>query len=309
MRYTFKQLEYFVAVAECGTIAGAAEKVHVSPPSISVAIAHLEEALELRLFIRQHHGLQLTESGEQILGHTRALLEKARSLQSFSGLVEGELRGKVTLGSFITLAPQILPEICRSFANQHPGVSIELMEASQDQLIGHLRRGIVDLAITYEMHIPQDLWFEPLVGLPPLVMLDAGHRLAGMAAIDMKELEGDPYILLDLPISRDYFLSIFEKSGVSPNVRMKTTHFEVVRSMVANGIGVSISVVRPVNNAALDGKPIVCVPIANPLPMLNVGVLSRRSGFSPLVSCLKKQIQQLITAHGVPGMAPLPRFD
>ncbi|WP_341648205.1 hypothetical protein [Thauera humireducens] len=86
---------------------------------------------------------------------------------------------------------------------------------------------------------------------------------------------------------------------------MKTTHFEVVRSMVANGIGVSIGVVRPVNNAALDGKPIVSVPISNPLPVLNIGVLSRRSDFSQLASALKKQIQQLVTPSHVPGMTPL----
>lgn len=305
MRYTFKQLEYFVAVAECGTIAGAAEKVHVSPPSISVAIAQLEEALEVRLFVRQPSGLQLTDAGSEVLSHTRALLEKAHGLQDFSGLAKGELRGKVTLGSFITLAPLVLPEICQCFAERHPAVSIELLEGSQDQLIGYLRRGIIDLAITYEMHIPQDLWFEPLAGLPPVVMVDANHRLATMSSVDIKELEGDPYILLDLPISRDYFLSIFEKSGVSPNVRMKTTHFEVVRSMVANGIGVSIGVVRPVNNAALDGKPIVSVPISNPLPVLNIGVLSRRSDFSQLASALKKQIQQLVTPSHVPGMTPL----
>ncbi|WP_341648994.1 hypothetical protein [Thauera humireducens] len=66
------------------------------------------------------------------------------------------------------------------------------------------------MVITYEMHIPQDLWFEPLAGLPPVVMVDANHRLATMSSVDIKELEGDPYILLDLPISLDYFLSIFE---------------------------------------------------------------------------------------------------
>jgi len=305
MRYTFKQLEYFVAVAECGTIAGAAEKVHVSAPSISVAIAQLEEALEVRLFVRQPSGLQLTEAGSEVLSHTRAVLEKARGLQDFGALAAGELRGKVTLGSFTTLAPLVLPEICQSFSGKHPAVTIDLVEGNQDQLIGYLRRGIIDLAITYEMHIPQDVWFEPLAGLPPLVMMDVNHRLARMPSVDIKELEGDPYILLDLPISRDYFLSIFEKSGVTPSIRMKTTHFEVVRTMVANGIGVSISVVRPVNNLALDGKEIVYVPIANPLPVLNIGVISRRSDFSQLASALKRQIQTLVSPNRIPGMRVL----
>lgn len=305
MRYTFKQLEYFVAVAECGTIAGAAEKVHVSPPSISVAIAQLEEALELRLFVRQPSGLELTAAGNEVLSHTRTLLEQARGLQDFGSLAAGELRGKVTLGCLVTLAPLLLPEICRTFSAQHPAVTVELIEGSQDQLIGYLRRGVIDLVVTYEMHIPQDLWFEPLVGLPPLVMLDANHRFAHLPSIALKELESDPYILLDLPISRDYFLSIFSRTGVTPNIRMKSTHFEVVRSMVANGLGISIGVVRPLNKAALDGKPIVSVPISNPLPMLNIGVLSRRSDFSNLASALKKSIQELVTPDHVPGMYPL----
>lgn len=305
MRYTFKQLEYFSAVAECGTIAGAADKVHVSPPSISVAIAQLEEALETRLFVRQPNGLELTAAGHEVLSLTRAILEQARNLQDFGNLATGELRGKVTLGCLTTLAPLILPDICQTFANQHPAVSIELIEGSQDQLIGYLRRGIIDLATTYEMHIPQDLWFESLVGLPPLVMMDVNHRCAHLPSINIKELENDPYILLDLPISRDYFLSIFNKADVTPNIRMKSTHFEVVRTMVANGHGISISVVRPRNEAALDGKPIVSVPISNPLPILNIGVLSRRSDFSHLASALKKHIQGRITPDHIPGMRPL----
>lgn len=302
MRYTFKQLEYFVAVTECGTIASAAEKVHVSAPSISVAVAQLEEALQTRLFVRQPGGLHLTDAGSQVLTHVRQLLAQAHNLQDLGALTEGELRGKAKLGAFVTLAPHVLPDICQSFSESHPAITVEPLEASQDQLISHLRRGVLDLAITYEMHVPQDLWFEPLAGLAPVLMLDTNHRLAGQQAVDLKALESDPYILLDLPISRDYFLSIFEKAGISPNVRMRTTNFEVVRSMVANGVGVSICVVRPVNEAALDGKRLVTVPIANPLPALNIGVLSRRTDFSSVALALKKHIQQRITSQQVPGM-------
>lgn len=305
MRYTFKQLEYFAAVAECGSIAAAAEKIHVSPPSISVAISQLEEAIGVRLFSRLPSGLQLTPTGTEILSQTRSILEQAQELQQFGNAAPGDLRGKITLGCLITLAPLVLPEICRSFTAKHPGVTIELMEGSQDQLIGYLRRGIIDLAVTYEMHIPQDLWLEPLVALPPLLMVDAAHRFAHASSVNLKDVESDPYILLDLPISRDYFLSIFNKVDVTPDIRMKSTHFEVVRTMVANGQGVSIGVVRPINEMALDGKPIVSVPINNPLPMLNIGVLSQKSNFNNLASALKKHIQALIKPGHVPGMRPL----
>jgi DNA-binding transcriptional LysR family regulator len=305
MRYTFKQLEYFVAVAECGSIAGASEKVHVSSPSISVAIAQLEEALAVRLFVRQPNGLQLTEIGSEVLIQARSILEKAQALHDFGSLAAGELRGKIALGCLVTLAPLILPEICKSFSCQHPAVTIELIDGSQDQLIGYLRRGVIDVAVTYEMHIPPDLWFEPLVGVPPLVMMDENHRFAKMSSVSLKDLESDPYILLDIPISRDYFMSVFNKTGVTPNVRMKSTHFEVVRTMVANGQGISIGAVRPINEAALDGKRIISIPISNPIPVLNIGMLSRRSEFSNLASALKKHIQEIITPNSIPGMRPL----
>lgn len=305
MRYSFKQLEYFTAVAECGSIAAAAEKVHVSAPSISVAISQLEEALAVRLFSRQQNGLQLTATGAEILIQARSILEKAQELQQFGSDTTGELRGKISLGCLSTLAPLVLPEICKSFSIKHPGVTIELMEGSQDQLIGYLRRGVIDLAVTYEMHIPQDLWLNPLVALPPLVMIDANHRFANASSVNLKDLESDPYILLDLPISRDYFLSIFNKADITPNIRMKSTHFDVVRTMVANGQGISISVMHPINEIALDGKPIIYVPINNPLPMLNIGVLSQKSNFSNLAAALKKHIQELITPGNIPGMRSL----
>ena len=305
MRYTFKQLEYFVAVAECGSITRAAEKIHISSPSISVAITQLEEILATRLFHRQPGGLQITAAGTEVLIKSRSILEKAEDLQNFGNLIPGELSGKITLGCLTTLAPLILANICKSFSEKHPAVSIEIIEGSQDQLIGYLRRGAIDLTITYEMHIPQDLWFESLAGLPPIVMMDENHRFAKMTSIDIKDLEGESYILLDLPISRDYFLSIFNKANVTPNIRIKSTHFEVVRTMVANGQGISIGTARPINESSLDGKPIVSVPIANPLPTLNIGVLSRRSEFSNLTSVLKNHIQEIITPNNIPGMRPL----
>jgi DNA-binding transcriptional LysR family regulator len=305
MRYTFKQLEYFVAVAEGGSISSAVDVVHVSAPSISAAISQLEEELEVRLFIRQANGLQLTPIGREVLDRAKSLLDEATSLHSIGSASTGELRGKISLGCLTTLAPLVLPEICQTFSTLHPAVSVELMESSQDQLIGYMRRGIADLVITYDMHLPPDLRFESLVGLPPMVMLSANHRLAGSINVDLKDMVNDPYILLDLPLSRDYFLSVFDKSGVIPNIRMRSTHFEVVRTLVANDFGFSITVARPNNEQALDGKPIVTRVISNPLALLDIGVLSRKTDFSNLALALKKHIQTLIGPDSIPGMRPL----
>lgn len=305
MRFTFKQIEYFVAVAQGGSIASAVDVVHVSAPSISAAISQLEEELGVRLFVRQANGLQLTPIGREVLDRAKILLDEASSLHNFGGALTGELRGKISLGCLTTLAPLVLPEICQTFSALHPTVSVELIDGSQDQLIGYLRRGITDLVITYDMHLPSDLRFESLVGLPPTVMLSANHRLASSSTVDLKEMVNDPYILLDLPLSRDYFLSIFEKTGTIPNIRMRSTHFEVVRTLVANDFGYSITVAQPNNVHALDGKPIVTCAISNPLPQLDIGLLSRKIDFNNLALALKKHVKSLIGPDSIPGMRPL----
>ena len=98
---------------------------------------------------------------------------------------------------------------------------------------------------------------------------------------------------------------MFEKAGVIPDVRMKSTNFEVVRTLVANGYGYSITVARPRNEAAPDGKPILSKPILNALPTLAIGTLSRKTDFTHLASALKHHIQGLITPANIPGMRPL----
>lgn len=305
MKFTFRQLEYFVAAAEAGSIAAASERIHISAPSISVAITQLEQQLGAGLFIRQHNGLHLTTIGQDVLARAKAVLEDARALHEAANQEEAELKGRIALGCLTTLAPMILPELVQSFARLHPAVALELVEGTQDQLIGHLRRGVADVAITYDMHIPPDLEFETLASLPPLLMVSAEHRLARQTSIDLREVIHDNYILLDLPYSRDYFLSVFRHAGLTPRIGMRTTQIDVVRTMVANGLGVSVVVSRPLNEAALDGRPVVSVPIANPMPLLDIGAVARRVPETVLMAAFRQHARASIGDDYIPGMRPL----
>ena len=154
------------------------------------------------------------------------------------------------------------------------------------------------------MHIPKDLLFESLVALPPHLMISAKHRLAANVCIDLRTLTEEDYILLDMPVSRDYFLSLFEAVNIEPRIRLRTTHFEVLRTLVANDFGVSIAVVRPRNEAALDGKLIISRPISNELPKLSIGVLTGTAALSRPAAALKLHIQSLVSDAYIPGMRP-----
>jgi DNA-binding transcriptional LysR family regulator len=304
LKFTLRQLEYFVAAAEAGSIAAAAERIHISAPSISVAIAQLEDPLDAALFIRLRNGLNLTRAGEEVLARARIVLENAAALYEAVNRDDTRLKGRLALGCLTTLAPLVMPELVHAFSCMHPAVALELIEAAQDQLISHLRRGIADVVITYDMHVPQDLEFEALASLPPLMMVPPGHALAQRASIELRDVAGEPYILLDLPYSRDYFLAVFKEAGVVPNIGMRTTQLDVVRTMVANGLGVSLVVSRPLNEAALDGKPVVSVPIANAAP-LPIGSLTRRQADTALIAAFRQHARMTISDDYIPGMRPL----
>jgi DNA-binding transcriptional LysR family regulator len=90
MRYTLRQLEYFIAAGETGSITIASERIHISPPSISTAIAHLERELGIQLFIRHHaQGLSLTPAGRDLLREAKSLIAQAEGLYTLASRPTG----------------------------------------------------------------------------------------------------------------------------------------------------------------------------------------------------------------------------
>ena len=100
-----------------------------------------------------------------------------------------------------------------------------------------LRRGEIALALTYDLDLPPDLEFIGLARVPPYAFVAADHPLARRRAVSIEELASDPYLLLNIPASRDYFLALFRQAGVSPRIGGRFEHLDVIRSLVARGEG------------------------------------------------------------------------
>ncbi|MEZ5912349.1 MAG: LysR family transcriptional regulator [Paracoccaceae bacterium] len=274
LRYTLRQIEYFVAVGETGSIARAAERLNVSSPSISAAIAQLEQELGLPLFVRHHaQGLSLTSAGRRMLEQARRALREAGALRDMAGEISGQVRGPLALGCLVTFAQILLPALRRGFEEAHPDVRVSQRELNQMEILSGLRRSEIDMALTYDLDVPADLRFVPLVALPPHAVLPAMHPLAGRARVRIEELAPFPMVLLDLPHSADYFLSHFAAAGLRPEIAERTRDMAVMRSLVANGYGYSIANVLPLSRVAPDGKPLVFVPIEGKVRPMRMGLL------------------------------------
>jgi len=274
LRYTLRQLEYFVAVGETGSIARASERINVSSPSISSAISQLEKEFGLPLFVRQHaQGVSLTQAGRQMLDQSRIVLREAAALMDIAGDIAGSVRGPLTVGCLLTFAQLVLPSLRRGFEADFPEVRLRQHEMNQVELFSALRRGEIDVALTYDLDLPTDLQFTELLQLPPIAVMSTDHPLADEVAVTVEQLQDHPMVLLDLPLSADYFLALFDRVGAKPVIRERTRDMAVMRSLVGNDFGYSIANVRPLSDTSPDGNPVRCVPIVGDVRALRMGFL------------------------------------
>lgn len=304
LRYTLRQLEYFVAVGEMGSIALAAEKVNVSSPSISAAINQLETEFGLPLFVRQHaQGLSLTLAGREMLKQAKAVMEQAERLVDLAADISGNVQGPLSIGGLLTFAQVVVPALRASFERLYPDVRVTQHELDQAQIFSMLRRGEIDVALTYDLDLPADLTFQPIATLPPYAILGQDHPLAHRASVSVADLLPFPMVLLDLPFSSEYFLSFFGATGVKPTVTERTRDMAVMRSLVANGFGFSIANVRPLNDLSPDGKPLCFVPLDGNARPMKMGLLTAANADS--ASVIRAFIEHCRSEHQdghVPGL-------
>lgn len=282
LRFSFRQLEYLVAVGEAGTIAMAAQRVNVSSPSISSAISQLETDLGLQLFVRHHaQGLSLTPGGRRVFIAAKQILSDANGLTDLANDILETARGPIAIGALSTLAPIVSARLRRSFEAAYPDATVSLKEGSQTHLLRMLGQAEIDVAITYDLDIPKDIQFEPVATLPPYVMLAKDHPKAARPALNLAELEDEPLILLDLPLSRDYFLSLFHDCGLRPNIAARTSDMSMVRSLVANGFGFGLVNMRSRSDLAPDGETLVTRPLTGPVRPVVLGLATKGSDHRP----------------------------
>lgn len=305
MRYSLRQLEYFIAAGETGSVTLASERVHISQPSISTAISHLERELGVQLFIRHHaQGLSLTPAGRDLLREAKVLIGQAENLYSVACDAGDEVRGRLSLGCMVTLAPMLAPELSQSFAAAYPSAAVRNVEGDQEQMLSGLRRSEIDAAITYDLQMPGDIAFVPLVSLPPHVLLGGTHKFAAASVLALRDLASEPLILLDLPLSREYFLGLFLKEGLQPTIAARSPHQEVVRTMVANGQGYGLFNVRPRSEQAMDGRPLVRVRLSGAHHPMTIGIATlKQLTKSRLVAAFERHCVCSVSGSYVPGMA------
>lgn len=275
--FGLRQIAYLLAVAETGSTAAAARAVNVSQPSVSHAVALIEAHFGQPMFLRlSGQGMQPTPFGRQKMAALEGLLAQARATLSPAAGPEGAL----TLGVYSTLGPRHAPRLMRGFTDRHPGARITLAEGDLADLEQGLRRGRIDLALVYDTGLSADLALTQLQAVPPHALVPPGHPLAGAGTVSLADLAADPVVLIDLPHSRGYFLSLFQIAGVTPRIAAETGSIEMLRAMVANGLGVGLLATDLPHDLAYDGGRVVRLALTGRLPPSRIA-LARAAALPP----------------------------
>ncbi|MGH7961678.1 MAG: LysR substrate-binding domain-containing protein, partial [Candidatus Binatia bacterium] len=159
--------------------------------------------------------------------------------------------------------------LLKTLAKNHPAIAVNLHERDLAGLVADLKRGVTEIALTYDMYQDSAIVFEKLFEVCPHVILAPNDPLAEQETVSLKQLVGRQMVLLDLPMSPQYseFEHLFAMYGLTPNIRHRLKNFELVRSMVGAGLGYySFGRLPILTERTYDGSILVRRPIEEDVP-------------------------------------------
>lgn len=283
LNFTLKQLRYVEAAGRLGSIAHAAKEQRISQSSITAAINSLELELGYSLFLRTPaKGIQATPTGLEALHLIRKFIDRAKHFEGEIKSIGGATTGTLRIGCYAAAAPSFLPQVLKSFTERYPEISIKLLEGDMATIQDFLEEGKADLTFTYGQSLSAKQDFIPLFEAPPFAVVANDDSLAAQESVSLQDLNELPMVILDLPLTQEYFLSLFRRYGLEPNIAHSTRSSEIARALVVGGFGYSILNIRPADYVA--GKSGYCIlPISGELDVQSFGVSRLSSVYSPRI--------------------------
>lgn len=278
MSLSLRQIRYFLATAEKGQISLAAASLNVSQSTVTGALQKLELDLGVLLLRRLPGGVELTAEGSRFLTHARNIVAAVSVAQRAPLTEDRALRGVVRVGVTYTVAGYFLPPHYVRFARAYPDIRVELTELTRSAIEQGLKEDTFDLAVMLVSNL-QDraaLASEILFRSRRRLWLPVEHPLLFAESIDFADVARVPYVMLTVDEGGQTASRYWRPTGLSPNVIFATSSVEAVRSMVANGLGVTILSDMVYRRWSLEGQRIEQRNLATSVPTMDVGLAWRK---------------------------------
>ncbi|MBN9094480.1 LysR family transcriptional regulator [Pandoraea pnomenusa] len=274
MKPTIRQVEYFVAVAETGQVMRAAERCSASQSSLTIALKNLEVIVGTPLFVRHAKGLRLTDAGERFLRHAYRILNATDDALHEARTLPDDAGGTLRLAVTETISAYLLPSVASMLSKRFPNVELTLIEGVRHELEDAVLGGDVDLALLLVSNVVANgLVSQTLLRSTRRLWASPGHPLLDLPSVTLDDVRAHRFILLDMDEHVQTVERYWRAANVDPAAHFRTRSIESIRSLVAQGYGVSILsdlVYRP---WSIDGGRILRRDLSIGVPSMDVGLV------------------------------------
>ncbi len=274
MDLSLRQIRYFIAAADAGQISKAAIDINVSQSVITTAIKQLEETVGVSLFDRHHSGITLTYEGNLFLEHAQHIVQSVEEAVRIPKRVKEDVKGSINLAVSYTVAGYFIPRLLSQFIRAFPSIKVNLSEADRANIEEGLITNGFDVAVMLTSNIinHEELAHSPLMRSKRRLWVNTNHPLLKQKSVTLQQISEEPYIMLTIDEASNTAQRYWNKTTYKPNTIFRTSSVEAVRSMVANGMGISLlsdMVYRP---WSLEGRRVEVIDVADNVPTMDVGL-------------------------------------
>ena len=238
----FQNLEYFLAVADEGSVTRAAERLHITQQALSSHIARLESELGCTL-LKRRPALELTYAGKCFARAAGQILEVKRNAEDELRDVSGDVRGELRLGISHTRGQTVLPLLLPEFQKRYPLAELSVIEGSTAELEDDLRKGLIDILMGFSPVMQEELvtyeLFKEQFDL--IVPLSLAPELTSGREPDAARLQQLPFILLKKGERiRTIADHEFSRRGLQPRVKIETANIQTAFALALEGMGATV---------------------------------------------------------------------
>ena len=240
---TLTDLRYIVALSQERHFGRAAEKCHVSQPTLSVAVKKLEDQLGITLFERSAADVKITEIGRQIIAQAENVLREANQIRDIAEAGKDPLAGPLRLGVIYTIGPYLLPALIPLLTQRAPRMPLVIQENYTAKLAEALKRGEIDVAIIALPFDEPGIVVQQIYDEPFRVVMPANHTWVDAKQISADRLQEEPLLLLGAGnCFREQVLAACPlcAHGTGLQKTLEGSSLETIRHMVATGLGITV---------------------------------------------------------------------
>lgn len=268
-----EQFHYLVEIAKCHSISIAAERLHITQPTMSIAVKNFEEELGEKVFLRSKNGVFLTEVGRMILEDARVIIEREKHVREciaqYRMQQEAGLEGNLKVAVIPAISQAVLEKMLPIFSVRHPKIKIFIIEHNPAHVVEKVRQGLSDVGFFVadrcmtQSYEHEDCVIQRLFTEKIYAVMQATAPLASKSSLTFEDLK-------DMPLSTTYFdnnddlldSNIFAEE-IEMNIVLKTNNVNILKEHITRGGSVGIMINSNLSNMALSNE-VVAIPLNLP---------------------------------------------